>query len=321
MAFCRAIHEINIFWAAHQVHHSSEDYNLSTALRQSIFQQFISWFFFLPMAFFVPPPIALVHAEFNTLFQFWIHTEVVKNIGPLEYVINTASHHRVHHGSNRYCLDKNYAGVLIVWDRLFGTFAEERKNEKIVYGLVDQPQFFNPIKHQFFYFYKVFEKASAMNNWVDKVSTFVKGPGWFPGTERLGDSNGIPKAPYREIYDPKVPYWANVYVIVHFIIVLIGVEGMAQMSGMAQIPIFGIGFFFIWTLTSLGLLFDKSVWGWVNEAIRSILCLVILRHWNFLTFVPEKVAFAMFSISFIIASFSVFAHMILAQEAGKIKNK
>ena len=113
-----------------------------------MFQAFTSWPFYLPMAFFVPPPIAMVHTELNLIYQFWIHTEVVKDIGPLEYVLNTAKHHRVHHGSNRYCLDKNYAGVLIIWDRMFGTFEWERDDEKIVYGLVDQPQFFNPLKHQ-----------------------------------------------------------------------------------------------------------------------------------------------------------------------------
>ena len=131
------------------------------------------------MACFVPPPIMLVHSQFNLIFQFWIHTEAIKSIGPLEYIFNTASHHRVHHGkfiyirnskgilhtlkssrcinqnvfylvpgSNRYCLDKNYAGVLIIWDRMFGTFEQEKDDENIVYGLVDQPQYFNPIKHQ-----------------------------------------------------------------------------------------------------------------------------------------------------------------------------
>ena len=115
------------------------------------------------MAFFIPPSHAIVHKQLNLLYQFWIHTEVVKSIGPLEYVLNTASHHRVHHGANQYCLDKNYAGVLIVWDRLvvairghnmilmfrmFGTFVAERTDVDIVYGLVDQPQFWNPVKHQ-----------------------------------------------------------------------------------------------------------------------------------------------------------------------------
>ena len=112
----------------------------------------------------------------------------------------------------RYCLDKNYAGVLIIWDRMFGTFAQERKDEKIVYGLVDQPQFFNPMKHQTFYYAKVLEKAGSMTTLTDKVKAFVYGPGWFPGTERLGDSNGVPEIQHRQKYDPKIPSWMNVYV-------------------------------------------------------------------------------------------------------------
>jgi alkylglycerol monooxygenase len=136
--------EINFFWAKHQVHHSSEHYNLTTALRQSVFQGWLAWPFYLPMAFFVPPSIFLIHQQFNLLYQFWIHTELVDSIGPLEYVLNTPKHHRIHHGSNRYCLDKNYAGVLIIWDRMFGTFAEEREGEKIVYGLVEDIKSFNP---------------------------------------------------------------------------------------------------------------------------------------------------------------------------------
>ncbi|GIY73889.1 alkylglycerol monooxygenase [Caerostris extrusa] len=139
----RASHEINLLWAAHQVHHSSEDYNLTTALRQSVLQSYFVWVLYLPLALIVPPTALLVHLQFNLLYQFWIHTEVVRKLGPLEYVINTASHHRVHHGRNRYCIDKNYAGVLIIWDRMFGTF--EPENEEVVYGLTHPINSFEPI--------------------------------------------------------------------------------------------------------------------------------------------------------------------------------
>ena len=92
--------ELNILWAAHQVHHSSEDYNLTTAFRQSMIMKFGNWPFYLPMAFFVPPTQLIVHVQFNLLYQFWIHTELVKDIGPLEYILNSAKHHRVHHGNS-----------------------------------------------------------------------------------------------------------------------------------------------------------------------------------------------------------------------------
>ena len=92
--------EINILWAAHQVHHSAEDYNLTTAFRQSMIMKFANWPFYLPMAFFVPPSQMIIHVQFNLLYQFWIHTELVKDLGPLEYILNTAKHHRVHHGNS-----------------------------------------------------------------------------------------------------------------------------------------------------------------------------------------------------------------------------
>ena len=95
---------------------------------------------------------------------------------------------------------------------MFGTFAAERKDEKIVYGLVDQPQFFNPMRHQMFYYGKVFEKAASMKTFMEKVKAFIFGPGWFPGTGRLGDPMGVPEFQDRKKYNPKVPSWMNVYV-------------------------------------------------------------------------------------------------------------
>ncbi|XP_039379523.1 alkylglycerol monooxygenase isoform X4 [Mauremys reevesii] len=144
--FHRMAHEVNILWAAHQVHHSSEAYNLSTALRQSVLQRYTSWVFYLPMALFIPPSVYAVHLQFNLLYQFWIHTEVVNTLGPLELILNTPSHHRVHHGRNPYCIDKNYGGTLIIWDRIFGTFVAE--NDKVIYGLTHPINTFEPVKVQ-----------------------------------------------------------------------------------------------------------------------------------------------------------------------------
>lgn len=136
--------EVNLFWATHQTHHSSEDYNLSVALRQGFFHHYFSWLFYLPLSLILPPQIFLIHLQMNLMYQFWIHTQVISHLGPFEWIFNTPSHHRVHHGRNAYCIDKNYGGVLIIWDRLFGTFAPERDNEEIAYGLVYASPSFNP---------------------------------------------------------------------------------------------------------------------------------------------------------------------------------
>jgi len=316
----RAAHELNILWAAHQVHHSSEDYNMTTALRQSLMQGFGSMPFYLPLAFFIPPTQTIVHQQFNLIYQFWIHTEVVDNIGPLEYILNTASHHRVHHGSNRYCLDKNYAGVLIIWDRMFGTFAQERKDEKIVYGLVDQPQFFNPMQHQIFYYGKVLEKAGSMTTLTDKVKAFVYGPGWFPGTERLGDSNGVPEIQQRQKYDPKIPSWMNVYVVLHFLLVFLAFEDLGRFNlEMSFFSVLTITAYLMWTLTSLGMIFDKSSWAWPSELIRSALFFTMyvkFGAWNEFR-IPSQILYASFAASMTISLIMIFAKIISSSAGGK----
>jgi len=273
----RSAHEINVLWAAHQVHHSSEDYNLTTALRQSAFQGFGSWPLYLPMAFFVPPAQAVIHKELNLLYQFWIHTELVQSIGPLEWVLNTASHHRVHHGANRYCLDKNYAGVLIIWDRMFGTFEAERSDVKIVYGLVDQPQFWNPVWHQLHYYHNVWKKACSMPDWTSFVSAFVKGPGWFPGTPRLGDISFVPENPVRDKYDPEHSSLLHMYTIPHFLLAFLAVEAVAQgNAGLTQATSLLMIGYILWTLTNFGLLYEGNKSAWPVELTRILITLALL---------------------------------------------
>ncbi|GMS92992.1 hypothetical protein PENTCL1PPCAC_15167, partial [Pristionchus entomophagus] len=130
----RAMHEWGIFWALHQMHHSSEYYNFSTAMRKGAFMELGTVGFNLLQCFFIPPQIFIPHRHLNFVAQFWLHNEYIPEIGPLEYIFCTPSNHRVHHGRNPYCIDRNYGGILIIWDRMFGTFAAERPDEKIVYG-------------------------------------------------------------------------------------------------------------------------------------------------------------------------------------------
>ena len=141
-AFHRASHEVRFFWAAHVNHHSSQHYNLSTALRQSWTTPFTAPIFWWPLPLFGFSPWMIVTQQaISLLYQFWLHTEAIGRLGPLEHVLNTPSHHRVHHGANPQYLDRNYAGVLIVWDRLFGTFEPER--ERVVYGLTKNINSYN----------------------------------------------------------------------------------------------------------------------------------------------------------------------------------
>lgn len=257
--FHRAAHEINLFWAAHQTHHSSERYNLTSALRQSIFQSYTSWAFYLPLALFVRPSIFMIHSHMNLIYQFWIHTEVVDNIGPLEYILNTASHHRVHHGRNPYCIDKNYAAVLIIWDRMFGTFEAEKKDEKIAYGLVHPLTTFDPIYIQVFNYQYIFKRFFESKSWNERLSVLFKGPGWVPGSPRLGYADQIPKIEYRiNMYGKKLPM-LNVYVTIHFIFLIILFTSFANESH--KYPIIFVSFAIgsiLFCLTSFGLMLMTS---------------------------------------------------------------
>lgn len=143
--FHRISHEVRFFWNFHVVHHSSNQYNLSVAVRQSWFSGIAHWVFYLPVAFLGFPLWAFVTMHgLNLIYQFWIHTKIVGKLPCVfEYVLNTPSHHRVHHGVNDQYLDKNYAGIFIIWDRIFGTFVEE--SEEVRYGITTPLTSYNPL--------------------------------------------------------------------------------------------------------------------------------------------------------------------------------
>ncbi|MCX7768127.1 MAG: sterol desaturase family protein [Flavobacteriales bacterium] len=177
--FHRLSHEINFLWAAHVVHHQSEDYNLSVALRQSWFQQFFSWLFYVPLAWIGFHPVHLLTvAAFNTLYQFWIHTELIGRLGPLEWILNTPSHHRVHHGRNPQYIDRNHGGTLIIWDRIFGTFEPEKA--PVVYGITTPLRSFNPFTANFQYWRYLVRLASQTRLFWDRLKTWWAMPGWKP---------------------------------------------------------------------------------------------------------------------------------------------
>ncbi|XP_052068692.1 alkylglycerol monooxygenase-like [Mytilus californianus] len=256
--FHRLAHKVNFMWAAHQVHHSSEDYNLATALRQSVLQSYTSWVFYLPLALFIPPQIFIVHQELNILYQFWIHTQYIKSLGPLEYILNTPSHHRVHHGRNRYCIDKNYAGTLIIWDRLFGTF--EAENEEVVYGLTHPLNTFDPNYVQFCHAKYTFRRFLDTKGIKNKLGVLFCGPGWDQGKPRTGLIEDIPnvKAPHPK-YDPKHSLIVNIYAAVHFTVLLImNLELVTQKGGLSQALIICLLLYFGFSLTCFGKIFDNA---------------------------------------------------------------
>jgi len=173
----RFMHESRYMWAVHVVHHSSERYNLSTALRQPVADSLgTSIPYGLLCLLGIGPELILTARGVNLLYQFWIHTETIGRLGPSEAVLNTPSHHRVHHGSNRQYLDRNHGSILIVWDRLFGTFEPER--ETVVYGLTKNIGTFRPDRIADHEYVDLLRDVARSTSWSERLSYVVRGPGW-----------------------------------------------------------------------------------------------------------------------------------------------
>ncbi|MEW2316664.1 sterol desaturase family protein [Streptomyces bauhiniae] len=177
--FHRAHHRVRVLWAGHVVHHSSLRFNLSTALRQS-WTPMTTLPFWLPLALLgVPPWMILLQQSVSLVYQFFLHTERVDKLWrPVEWIFNTPSHHRAHHGSNYVYLDRNYGGILIVWDRLFGTF--EAEGERVVYGLTKNIETHNPLRVAFHEYVATWRDVRAARTWRDRAGYLLGPPGWAP---------------------------------------------------------------------------------------------------------------------------------------------
>lgn len=175
----RFMHTSRYMWAIHVVHHSSERYNLSTALRQPVADALGTFVPYGVLALLgVRPHIIQQSRAINLIYQFWIHTDAIDRIGPFERWFNSASHHRVHHGSNLRYIDRNHGGILIIWDRLFGTFAPEVEEEPVVYGLTTNIDTHNPLRIATHEHASMLHDVAGADSWNDRLSFVLRGPGW-----------------------------------------------------------------------------------------------------------------------------------------------
>ncbi|HEY5014170.1 MAG TPA: sterol desaturase family protein [Acidimicrobiia bacterium] len=173
----RFMHESRYMWAIHVVHHSSERYNLSTALRQPVADAFGTFVPYSLLALVgIQPGLVEQARGLNLLYQYWIHTDVIRRLGPFEKLFNTPSHHRVHHGSNQQYIDRNHGSILIAWDRLFGTFEPEA--EPVVYGLTTNLDTFNPVRVAGHEHFEMLRDVARSQTWRDRLSFVFRGPGW-----------------------------------------------------------------------------------------------------------------------------------------------
>jgi len=275
--FHRYSHEISLMWGGHIVHHQSEEYNLSVALRQGAFQTLFSWVFYLPLAVLGFDPITfVVVSQFQTLYQFWIHTRAIGKIHPIfSYLFNTPSHHRVHHGVNPQYIDKNHGGTLIIFDRIFGTFQAEE--EEVVYGVTKPLKSFNAVWANFDYLRDVWHLALKTRNIKDFFKVFFMPPGWRPDYLGGPQKPGPVDVKSFQKFDFAVPKGVNYYVLVQFALILgagslflFKAEQFDLIYGMEMAWIWKLvaGFLILLGLASLGGLLEGRKWAFFAEGFR-----------------------------------------------------
>jgi alkylglycerol monooxygenase len=252
--FHRMAHEINLLWGAHVGHHQSEEYNLTTALRQSAFQYGFSWVFYLPLAILgCPPEVFLVLFVLLKMYQFWLHTQSIQQIPFIEGIFSTPSSHRVHHAKNPMYIDRNYGGTLVIWDRLFSTWQPELDNDPCHYGTTQPLNTLNPIKANFQHWAILAQDTLHTRLWRNKIGLWFRPTGWRPKDCIKQNSKGVPLqktgcAP-REKYDPQVFKWTRWYsgfsflciivVSIMFIFLAPSLSGLMQLLG-AAIIVYGL---------------------------------------------------------------------------------
>ena len=279
----RLAHSVNFFWNNHVVHHSSEEYNLACALRQSI-SVFVRIYALLliPAAILgVPEKVIAVVAPLHLFAQFWYHTRHINKMGFLEYIIVTPSHHRVHHAINPEYLDKNFAQIFIFWDRLFGTYQEELASIPAVYGVTRPVQTWNPIKINFMHMWLLIQDAWHTKQWKDKLRIWFMPLGWRPSdvVEKY-PVNKIQDVYHFEKYDTPASKGMQIYLWVQLICMLLLVSylfanvAMIKQLGIANIFIYGAFVFVqVYALTEF---MDRGKYAWVLELVKNVVCITYI---------------------------------------------
>jgi sterol desaturase/sphingolipid hydroxylase (fatty acid hydroxylase superfamily) len=283
--FHRFSHEISILWAAHAVHHQSEDYNLSTALRQTSTGFLFGWIFYLPI-FIVGFPFEVIVTvnAINLIYQFWVHTQHVRHLGPLEAVLMTPSHHRVHHAQNERYIDKNYGGMLITWDRLFGTYEPEREDDPVVFGVRKPLANWNPFWANLqVYNYLLFD-ARKTKRWQDKIAIWFRRTGWRPADVEAAYPKNRTDLDHFEKFDPQVSPGTRRYAVAQFgvgIAAILWIGDVFANEGAAAVLIPCV---FLWSLVlSLGFLNEARAYARPFEYFRVLVvvpALVVGWSWS-----------------------------------------
>ena len=263
-------HERNVLWAAHAVHHQSEDYNLSTALRQTSTGFIFGWIFYLPMAVLgVPPLVFLTVAALNLLYQFWVHTRHVPKLGWFEWLFITPSNHRVHHAQNPVYMDRNYGGVFIVWDRIFGTFQEELDAEPVIFGVTVPLASWNPLWANLQVYAGLWSDARRASSWWDKLRIWFMPTGWRPADVAARYPQA--KADLSQFRKFEVPLAraAQLYALLQFICYLLaGVWLLARGDALSSGAVLLACLWMALGLCSIGMWLENRRHAWQLECLR-----------------------------------------------------
>lgn len=287
----RASHRVNVLWAAHIVHHQSEDYNMAVALRQAVLTPVTSLPFSLMLGVLgVPPTVMATSSALNTLYQFWIHTRTVGRLGALEAILNTPSHHRVHHARNAGYLDANFGGVLIIWDRLFGTFVPE--TEAPQFGITTPLRSFNPLWAQVHYLVDLWRLSRRPATWRDRLAVWLEPPERTAGrthaalgaATRADDPTASPASPAGSStgrrYDVEAPARLRRYVAVNFALAVVAAFCVMMWHG--ALPMLWVAvaaLLVVLTVTTSTALLESRAWGRAAEAARLALIVAAVAAW------------------------------------------
>ncbi|MBM7128139.1 sterol desaturase family protein [Dyella mobilis] len=263
-------HEVNVLWAAHVVHHQSESYNLTTALRQTGSGFLLGWLFYLPMALLgYPAEVFAVIALIDLLYQFWVHTEVIDRLGWFDRVFCSPSNHRAHHAVNDRYLDRNYGGILILWDRLFGTFVEENDGDPPIYGTRAPLQSWNPLWANAEVYGAMLKDSWHAGRWLDKLRVWFKPPGWRPEDV----ARRFPKGEFdiaHARYNPPLSLPLKSYCLAAFgLLLLMGTHFLDAAPKLELAPAAAYAAYLVAGLWTIGLLLEGRRIGIWLELLRT----------------------------------------------------
>ncbi|WP_293746806.1 sterol desaturase family protein [uncultured Paraglaciecola sp.] len=283
-------HEMNILWAAHVVHHSSEEYNLTTALRQSGSSVF-SWIFYLPMAILGFDPIVLITVgSLNLIYQFWVHTRHIPKLGWYEWVFVTPSNHRVHHAQNQIYIDRNYGGVFILWDRIFGSFQEELDNDKPIYGIRKALKSWNPLWANVHVYSQLAKDCWHAKRWQDKLLIWFKRTGWRPAdVEQNYPLSKVDLTKFRKFDIPLTLINKFYSLLQYLLITFVGLLLMMNVASLTLAEQILVVIFVLYASLSAGLVMENNPIAIYLEWVKYLLVLITLLMYS----LPEWIEWAL----------------------------